>query len=348
MKQVIAIFSLVVLMNTMCCSVQGEEAPKARAAKVQWLTSYEEATNQAKTSNRPIVLFFTGSDWCGWCNKLEEEVFDSQDFANLAADKFVFVKLDYPLYKQQDAKLNAQNKELQKKYAIRSYPTLVVLDPQDQQQIGVTGYRPGGGRQYAGHLQKLVSDFTAYKEKVRNLDKNKLSGADLKKLYEKSKELDLDNDTTYLIKVGMDSDEKSFFLTERYRFLAEEGQIHDPEAVALRQQLLALDPNNEKKTHYDIAVIEFEAFSEEMAKENYSADLAVAPLVEYIARFGNQDKSNLWRLEMIVSQVFLDKNRIQDALKHAKASYESAPSGVQPEIAAAIKNIESQLATSSR
>jgi protein disulfide-isomerase len=80
-----------------------------------------------------------------------------------------------------------------------------------------------------------------------------------------------------------------------------------------------------------------------MDKENYSPDLACAPLTAYINTYGKQDQENLWRLEMIISQVYLDKDKISQALKYAKSSFDAAPKTVQPEIAMAIKNIEAQL-----
>lgn len=309
---------------------------------IQWQTNYENALNQAKASGQPIILFFTGSDWCGWCNRLEEEVFDTAEFANLSGNKFIFLKIDYPLYTALSPQITAQNKQLKKRYDIKSFPTLVIIDPQEQ-QIGTTGYRAGGARQYATHLDKLIGNYTNYKQKIQHLQEQKLGGEELKKLYQKSKELDLCNDTCHIVQLGMESDEKKFFLTERYRFLAEEGLIHSSEAIKLKQELLRLDPQNESHLHYDVAVIEFEASCEEMQRENFSSDLAVAPLMHYINKFGNKDKDNLWRLEMIISQVYLDKNHFSDALKHAEAAKVAAPLTVKPEIASAVASIQSQL-----
>jgi len=337
------------LIVTLCiasATLQGEVATKSSAIK--WMTNYEEALNLAKSTSKPMILFFTGSDWCGWCNKLEEEVFDSADFAAVAGDKYVFLRLDFPLYAAQPSQLTAQNKQLQKKYEIKSFPTLVILDAADLQQMGSTGYRAGGGKQYAQHLKKIVDSYNAHKSKMKSSQTQKLSGVELKKLYEKSRELGRSNDVSYLIRQGMESDEKIFFLTERYRFLAEEGQIHQPESAALKRQLISLDPHNETLAHYNIAVIEFEALSQENHKEageqNYW-ELPISPLISYIEKFGRNDKENLWRLEMIISQVYLDRNELSQALNHAQASYNSAPSSVQLEISSAIKNIQTQLSS---
>ena len=331
-----------------CCAADAQPvAPAANAqpaapAQLTWITNYEEAVQQAKTTQKPILLFFTGSGWCPACERLEKEVFTTPEFAQAAGGQFVFVKLDFPRNgNSKDPRLDAQNNQLMNKYSVRGFPTVILLDSQ-QQKIGVTGYRPGGAQAFASHLQKMVSDYKTYKHGVSLMQSQKVQGKQLKSLFEKAHSLDLKEDELAIIKAGVESDQKIFFQIEQYRALADEGLIHAPEAVALKQQLLAEDPTNAQKTHYYVAVIEFEAFSNEMEKENYSPELAVAPLVNYLERFGTQDKQNKWRLQMIISQVFLDKNKLALALRYAQSSYEAAPATVQPEIATAIRNLKSQ------
>jgi protein disulfide-isomerase len=333
------LFMFSALLTLCSCSLS------ALPGSVQWQTNYEQASQQAKAESKPLVLFFTGSDWCGWCNKIDEEAFETREFVETAGNKFVFVKLDFPLYSPQDPQLKAQNKALQQKFDIRSFPTIVVFDAKQNQQIGVTGYRQGGGKAFADHLLKLVNDYGQYKQKVSALDKTEFSGSELKHLYDKAIALNLSNDVAKITKKGMKSDEALFFMKERYRFLAEEGQIHSREAVAIRQQILSADPTNAKRMHYEIAVADFEAYTQNMERDGYAPEVAVAPLIDYIEKFGAQDKDNLWRLHILISQVYLDKNKMTTALKYAQHSYESAPSGVQPELARAVQNMRSQLNT---
>lgn len=330
---------LVVLSMFVCCAAY---AAQGTSTNLNWYTNYEQAVNESRASSKPMILFFTGSDWCGWCHKLEDEVLNTHEFAEAAKDKFVFVKLDFPMHSQSDATTLAQNKQLQKKFEVKGFPTLVILDDQ-QQQIGVTGYRPGGPNAYADHLLKIVNDYLGYHKKMSALEQRKSSSEELEHLYCKAQELCRYDEANKIVKIGMDQKDNLFFLQERYRFLADEGQIHEPEAQALKTKILSLDPNNENKSHYNLAVIDFEAYSEEMAKENYSPDLAVAPLVAYIEKFGSKDPQNLWRLQMIISQLYLDKNDLSDALKYAKAAQESAPSNVKPDIETAIANIQIHL-----
>lgn len=313
-----------------------------QVGSINWMTNYEAAVNKAKEASLPLFIFFTGSDWCTWCSKLEEEALDTPEFADAAGKKFVFLKVDFPRETPQDPAIKQQNKQLQAKFNVRSYPTIVIFDQKQQQQIGVTGYRPGGGRQFASHVLKMVSDYQNYTKKMQNVNNPRepqLSGVELKQLYEKSRELGLNNDFHPLIQLGLNSNQKSYFQLEHYRLLAEEGLSHSADAANLRQQLLSEDPTNEDKTHYKVAVIDFEAYSDDLES---APEKAVAPLVAYIEKFGKQDKENLWRLNMIISQVYLDKNKLPQALRYAQSCYETAPPTVQPEIATAIKNIQAQ------
>lgn len=314
------------------------------SGSIQWMTNYEAAVNKANEASLPLFIFFTGSDWCTWCSKLEEEVLETPDFAEGAGKKFVFLKVDFPRETPQDPNTKQQNRQLQNKFNVRSFPTIVIFDQKQQQQIGVTGYRPGGGRPFASYLQKMVNDYQNYIQKVQKANtpgEPQLSGLELKQLYEKSRELGFNNDFHRLIQLGLSSNQKSYFQLEYYRLLAEEGLSHSADAMALKQTLLSSDPSNELKTHYKVAIIDFETYSDDLEKED-NADKTVAPLVAYVEKFGKHDKENLWRLNMIISQVYLDKNKLPQALRYAQSCYETAPPTVQPEIATAIKNIQAQ------
>jgi len=327
-------------LTTICLLVMAFVHSSAYTGEISWLTSYEEAINQSKEQTKPLVLFFTGSDWCTWCNKLEEEALNTPAFADEIKDKFIFVKLDYPMQKKLSAALIDQNKQLQEKYDIRSFPTIIILDT-DQQQIGITGYRPGGGKPYADHLKKMMHDYSAYKSKVKTIAQGKLSSSDLKHLFRKAQEYNLNSDQIAVIEVGMKSDRADYFMIERYRLLANEGKIHDKEAVSLREQLRKFDYSNQHFTHYQLACIEFNAYASEMEKENYPPDIAVAPLVNYIQNFGANDQEHLWRINMIISQVYSNHNQHDKAVKFAECAHDCAPESTKPEIALAIKTLKS-------
>jgi thiol-disulfide isomerase/thioredoxin len=123
--------------------------------QIQWLMNYQQAVGAAKQQSRYILLFFTGSDWCGWCKKMESEVFSDPAFANAVSSKFVFVEVDFPMNKALPSDIAQQNAQLKQQYGITGYPTVVILDS-NQNFVAETGYRPGGGREYANYLMGLV------------------------------------------------------------------------------------------------------------------------------------------------------------------------------------------------
>jgi len=125
------------------------------ASADEWLTDYVKALAQAKTENKPVLIDFTGSDWCGWCMKLDREVFSVQDFKSYAAQKLVLLKIDFPRRKTLPASETAQNQKLSRQFNIQGFPTVVVLKP-DGTQAGELGYMPGGPKAFISALEKVT------------------------------------------------------------------------------------------------------------------------------------------------------------------------------------------------
>jgi protein disulfide-isomerase len=128
---------------------------QAGAAELEWLTSLPKAQEKAKAEKKIVLMDFTGSDWCGWCIKLHKEVFSQPEFAKYAEKNLVLVEVDFPRKKQQSDELKKANKELQQKYKIQGYPTLIVLDGSGK-QLGELGYTPGGPKAFIAELEKVA------------------------------------------------------------------------------------------------------------------------------------------------------------------------------------------------
>jgi protein disulfide-isomerase len=125
------------------------------SAAIDWQTNWEGAKQQARQQNKPLLLFFTGSDWCSWCIKLEKEVLSTTEFSQAFGNKVIFVKLDFPRGKNQPSEVREQNRSLQNKYEVKGFPTVILLDS-NETLLGSTGYRPGGGKAYAAHLDEIL------------------------------------------------------------------------------------------------------------------------------------------------------------------------------------------------
>lgn len=131
-------------------------ASQSFAAGSGWTDNYEAAKAQAKKENKVLLLNFTGSDWCGWCIKLHDEVFSKKAFKDYAKEKLILVELDFPRGRQ-SKKLQEQNKALQKEHAVTGYPSIILVDA-DGKKIAKTGYKEGGPEAYVTHLKALLGD----------------------------------------------------------------------------------------------------------------------------------------------------------------------------------------------
>lgn len=127
----------------------------AQGAATEWLTDHPAALKQAKEQKKPLFMFFTGSDWCGWCKKLQAEVLNQSEFQAYAKDKLVMLEVDFPRAKEQDKKVKDQNQALQTQYAIEGYPTVVLLDSEGKEK-GKLGYMQGGPKAFIAELEKTL------------------------------------------------------------------------------------------------------------------------------------------------------------------------------------------------
>lgn len=175
-----------------------------------WMTDFEAAKTKAAKEKKDLLIDFTGSDWCGWCIKLKNEVFVHDAFKNEAIKTFILVELDFPRTKELPETLQAQNKKLSETYAIEGFPTILLTDAEGK-PYGRTGYKDGGPEAYLKHLGELKGrkaewdKVLADAEKAAGVEKAKLldsalekmavSGVDgsAKNLIEEIKKLDAEN-----------------------------------------------------------------------------------------------------------------------------------------------------------
>lgn len=121
---------------------------------LHWETDYAAALKQAKAENRHVFLFFTGSDWCGWCKRLNKEILSTPEFAQYSKEKLILVELDFPKKRKLAANVKSQNAMLAGKYKIEGYPTIIILDSSGS-KIGELGYQEGGPGPFIASLDKF-------------------------------------------------------------------------------------------------------------------------------------------------------------------------------------------------
>ena len=107
-------------------------------AEVEWFTDVHAALDKARLENKIVLLDFTGSDWCGWCQRLKSEVFDQPEFVAFAQVNLVMVEVDFPHNKPQSPEQKAANQQLAATYHISGFPTLIYLNKSGQ-QVAIVG-----------------------------------------------------------------------------------------------------------------------------------------------------------------------------------------------------------------
>lgn len=115
----------------------------AALAESGWHTNWADAAKESKNTGKPILMDFTGSDWCGWCIRLKEEVFSTAYFQKWAKANVVLLELDFPRGKPQSEETKAANQELARKYQIQGFPSIIFADATGK-ELGRYGYDEGG------------------------------------------------------------------------------------------------------------------------------------------------------------------------------------------------------------
>jgi thioredoxin-related protein len=124
-----------------------------------WRTDFRKAVALATRLQRPLLLVFTGSDWCDRCLSLKDEVFETPEFNAWARKTVVLVEADFPKSVRQKASLRKQNRELARRFRdfVRDgYPTVLLLDPTGKKVLGELGYRDGGPKPWVEEANRLM------------------------------------------------------------------------------------------------------------------------------------------------------------------------------------------------
>ena len=117
-----------------------------------WHSTIEEAIKVAQKEDRPILVQFSGSDWCKWCIKLNNEVLHTKEFGDYAKDNLVLVNLDFPRTIPQSNEVRNYNRAQMNKYGVRGFPTVLLMD-KNGNVVKFTGYQPGGPSAYIKHIK---------------------------------------------------------------------------------------------------------------------------------------------------------------------------------------------------
>lgn len=132
-------------------------------SNLNWHTNLVEAVDKSIAQDKPLLLFFTGSDWCGWCKKLQAEAFFQPAFEKWAKNNVVLMELDFPRRVAQPEELVQQNTSILRMFGVRGYPTIWFVEPTKNgseinfEKIGQTGYVRGGAEAWIAEAERILA-----------------------------------------------------------------------------------------------------------------------------------------------------------------------------------------------
>ncbi|MGD9402178.1 MAG: thioredoxin domain-containing protein [bacterium] len=115
-------------LGLVSCGKEGEETA-AGGGEIEWLTAYEEAMDQAKDKNRPVMIDFY-TDWCSWCKQLDRTTYVDATVVK-KSEKFISLKIDAD-----------GQRSLAARYRVGAFPTILFINPEGLEIHRVVGFRP--------------------------------------------------------------------------------------------------------------------------------------------------------------------------------------------------------------
>ena len=155
----------------------------SQAQELKWYTDVKEAITVSNKEKKPLLLFFTGSDWCGWCIRLQKEVLKTPEFNKWANENVILVELDFPRRTAQSDVIKAQNNEMQQVFGIQGFPTVYFANAKaidgkiNFEGLGSTGYVAGGPTAWLAVADTFVKKPVVTTEEPKTKAKTKAKKA---------------------------------------------------------------------------------------------------------------------------------------------------------------------------
>lgn len=121
----------------------GEEKSKGL---IRWM-SPDAGLALAQQTGKPILFDFT-AEWCGPCHMLERDVFSDPALAAEISERFIPIRVTDRL--REEGKNSPQVADLQQRFTVRGFPTIVFTNAAGSEEARIEGYR---GRE---HFEKVM------------------------------------------------------------------------------------------------------------------------------------------------------------------------------------------------
>jgi protein disulfide-isomerase len=120
-----------------------------------WETDLDVALDTAAEQDKHVFLYFAGSDWCGWCQRLKDEILDTRQFREFSAERLVPVLIDFPRERELPEEQQQYNRALAQQFEVSGFPTVYLVSP-EREVIARTGYVRGGPANYVNQLRDAI------------------------------------------------------------------------------------------------------------------------------------------------------------------------------------------------
>jgi len=121
-----------------------------------WHEDYSEAEATARESDKVLLLFFTGSDWCIWCQKLEREAFRETALSGSLASDAVPLRIDFPQSRALPPKRQRANAILKEAWNVDAVPSVILYDPVSKKELWRHGYVQLSADDYIDRIRRAV------------------------------------------------------------------------------------------------------------------------------------------------------------------------------------------------
>jgi protein disulfide-isomerase len=298
------------------------------------MKDFTKAKEIARAYQKPLVLLFTGSDWCQYSQELLKHTLLSDGFIQVVKSSLIFVQIDFPEFnKSLKGERVQENAFLKEKFHVTEFPTVVLVDP-DMHEITRLGYSTASSIEYANYL-------TSAYEKYQHLNASLCSKKDwtfdqLKQKYIEAEELGAEHLMLGLLNLGLHKDKECFFHLEKY------CRAKGDDRKELRRQILALNTDNKQSVTLRLAVLDYQ----EMMQNN--PHVALAHLLKdidtiEISKGGLQDKALGWRINRLLAQQLVLEGEFEAANIYAKRALFLSPERYQKEVSQLIQQISLKL-----
>lgn len=120
-----------------------------------WLKSVAAAQKEARAKNQ-LIFVDLFAEWCGWCHRMEQEVFPSEKFQKVTSDMILL---------RVDTEDQGEGSRMSRDFSVSSLPTFLVLTPDMLVAGMIQGYAPSA--QFTERLTLVRQQYETFRQKVK-------------------------------------------------------------------------------------------------------------------------------------------------------------------------------------